>query len=181
MDMCLSKFQELAIDWWPGMLQSMGCKESHMTEWLNWTELEPAVSMRSPVISHLPPEPSLPQSVPRSWKDGGWKRSGVGALDWLHSGWGSVFHTLNQGTYSLLFKMGSLGNPRAFCVGRLLVYSTTFHVIHGSFRTSKAPGPPQEVVASLCPHNVSFLPTWCSLEASFLSENLLKSPNQTTL
>ena len=35
MDMCLSKFQELAIDWWPGMLQSMGCKESHMTEWLN--------------------------------------------------------------------------------------------------------------------------------------------------
>ena len=27
--------------WWtgkPGMLQSMGCKESDMTEWLNWTD-----------------------------------------------------------------------------------------------------------------------------------------------
>ena len=32
--------------WWtgrPGMLQSMGCKESDMTEWLNWTESSPVM------------------------------------------------------------------------------------------------------------------------------------------
>ena len=34
-DMSLSKFQELVMDGEPGMLQSMGCKESDTTERLN--------------------------------------------------------------------------------------------------------------------------------------------------
>ena len=38
MDMSLSKLWELVIGR-PGVLWSMGCKESDMTEWLNWTEL----------------------------------------------------------------------------------------------------------------------------------------------
>ena len=32
MDMSLSKLWELVMDRWPGVLQSMGCKESDMTE-----------------------------------------------------------------------------------------------------------------------------------------------------
>ena len=44
--------------WWtgkPGMLQSMGRKESEMTEWLNWTEHGPA---------HLSKTEFYPQPVP---------------------------------------------------------------------------------------------------------------------
>ena len=36
MDMSLSKLSELVMDREPSMLQSMGCKESDMTERLNW-------------------------------------------------------------------------------------------------------------------------------------------------
>ena len=38
MDMSLSKLWELVMDTGPAMLQSMGRKESDMTEQLNWTD-----------------------------------------------------------------------------------------------------------------------------------------------
>lgn len=113
------------------MVAKSGC------DWLNWTELEPTVSMESAFcfhLGHLYSQLQVEMVVESIW----W------ALDWLHSGWFCL-----QGTYSLPPADSSLGNYGTLCGEGFLSLPQTSIWSHGSFRTSR-PEPPQGVVASLC-------------------------------